>query len=152
MMLIELGRIAYAVPFLIVMFTPGEDANPTVEKVSDISLIVANFLWIGLAINISGHFSFFKTQLALKSDPEGYKEIAENDRTFQKFVDILIGCEIVTGLALVAFVIAEPTEATIAAIRYATLIFFTLLALALIILSFCKMSRFLHDIPKHEKN
>ena len=57
-----------------------------------------------------------------------------------------------TGLALVAFVIAEPTEATIAAIRYATLIFFTLLALALIILSFCKMSRFLHDIPKHEKN
>ena len=152
MMLIELGRIAYAVPFLIVMFTPGEDENPTVEKVSDISMIVANFLWIGLAINISGHFSFFKTQLALKSDPVGHKKIAENDKTFQKVVDVLIGCEIVTGLALAVFIIAEPTEATMAPILNATLIFFTLLALALIIWTFCRMSRFLHDIPRHEKN
>ena len=59
MILIELGRIVYAVPITITWLKHSEDSN--VEKISDISEVVSNFFWIGLAINISGHFSFFKT-------------------------------------------------------------------------------------------
>ena len=59
MILIELGRIVYAVPITITWLNHKEDS--TVEKISDISEVISNFFWIGLAINISGHFSFFKT-------------------------------------------------------------------------------------------
>ena len=58
MILIELGRIVYAVPIIITWLENSENEN--IEKISDISEVVSNFFWIGLAINISGHFSFFK--------------------------------------------------------------------------------------------
>ena len=75
MILVELGRIVYAIPFVMTMFEVKDDSN--IVKISDLSEILSNFFWIGLAINVSGHFSFFKTQLALKLDPEKHKDIAE---------------------------------------------------------------------------
>ena len=57
MILIELGRIVYLLPFVVTMFELKEDSN--VEKISDITVVLSNFFWIGLAINISGHFSYF---------------------------------------------------------------------------------------------
>ena len=80
MILIELGRIVYAVPITITWLNHKEDS--TVEKISDISEVISNFFWIGLAINISGHFSFFKTQLALKTDPVGFEAISAADNNF----------------------------------------------------------------------
>ena len=65
---------------------------------------MANFFWIGLALNISGHFSFYKTQLSLKSDPANHKLIAKKDTNFQRAIDILIAIEIAFAIGMVVLV------------------------------------------------
>ena len=65
---------------------------------------MANFFWIGLALNISGHFSFYKTQLSLKSDPANHKLIAKKDTNFQCAIDILIAIEIAFAIGMVVLV------------------------------------------------
>ena len=149
MILIELGRIVYLLPFVVTMFEMKEDSN--IEKISDITVVLSNFFWIGLAINISGHFSYFQTQLALRSDPIEYKILAESDSNFQLIIDILIACESILGLALVIIIIWVDDFPLLDGVINTVLIAFTLVALSLILLSFCKMSKFLDNIPRHEK-
>ena len=149
MILVEIGRIVFAVPFLVAWLDPNESF--AIEIFSDISLLLVNYFWIALAINISGHFSFFKTQLALKSDPVGYKKIAEKDNNFQRFIDISIGLEILIALVLVIVILIEHEQTTIHAMLNSTQIILTLYGLVLIIISFCGMAKYFQDIPKHEK-
>ena len=149
MILVELGRIIYAIPFVVTMLRMEEDSN--IVKVSDLSEVLSNFFWIGLAINVSGHFSFFKTQLALKLDPERHKTFAEEDLNFQLLVDVLIGTETLLGLGLVILIVLDQDEVMLDSLMNTVLIFFTLIALTLIVVSLCKISKFFHNIPMHEK-
>ena len=100
-------------------------------------MILANFFWIGLALNISGHFSFYKTQLSLKSVPEDHRLIAKTDADFQLVIDVIIAIEIGFALGAVALVYFVTDQILLNEIVNSLLIVLTLLAFTMIITSYC---------------
>ena len=64
---------------------------------------------------------------------------------------MLIGTETLLGLGLVILIVLDQDEVMLDSLMNTVLIFFTLIALTLIVVSLCKISKFFHNIPMHEK-